>query len=76
MKPVPDILAELRAMHRQGFKLWEMERHIDETVADDESSSVTEAYGPGHGRSTPRVITFGTGEVIYFDGSDWHPYPQ
>jgi hypothetical protein len=67
MKSVRDIYLEVLAMKREGMPLHEIAHRIVDIGHDNGFQNIRELGGPDL-----REFHFPTGDVILFDGSDWH----
>lgn len=67
MKTVRDIFLDALAMKRQGLPLHEIVSRLVEIAHDNGFAQINEKGGVN-----VVELTFSSGEVIHFDGADWH----
>jgi len=70
MKTVHDIYLEAIAMRHDGLRLREIVDRLVDIGHDNGFFRISERGGPNVAE-----LTFTNGEVIYFDGKDWHHVP-
>ena len=72
MKTVADICLEALELKRQGQRLQKIAGQLID-IAHDNGFGIIKCHGSG-GAGEPTIIglTFPDGEVIHFDGTDWH----
>ena len=71
MKTVRDIFAEALALKVQGVSTAEIKEQIIQ-MGEDNGLAVTEQRTEEAGRPITFGLHFSNGEVISFDGTDWH----
>lgn len=67
MKTVRDILLDALTMKRQGLPLHEITSRLVDIGHDNGFASINEKGGVNIVE-----LTFPNGEVIHYDGTDWH----
>jgi hypothetical protein len=67
MKPAHDLYVDILAMQAQGLKPFQIVKRI---LAEAPRSAITLT-----GTLNNSELVFSSGEVIAFDGSDWHYRP-
>jgi hypothetical protein len=71
MKNVGEIFAEACVLAKEGAAPRAVSEYIVDTGHENGFTSIEER-GSGSGGSTAIEITFSNGEVIFYDGKEWH----
>jgi hypothetical protein len=72
MKTVRDIFVEALALKRQGLSPRQIADQVIDMGHDNGFAVINDRGSGGGGQPTTIELTFPNGEIIYFDGSDWH----
>jgi hypothetical protein len=72
MKSVRDIFVEALALKGQGLRPRQIADQVIDMGHDNGFVEINDRGSGGGGQPDTIELTFPNGEVIYFDGSDWH----
>jgi hypothetical protein len=72
MKTVHEIFVEALALKQQGRSPTQIANQLVDIGHDNGFPIIHERRSEGGGQPTTIELDFTNGEVIYFDGTDWH----